>query len=294
MTNQIEFRHLEYFLTLSQTLHYGKAAERLFISQSALSQQIQRLEHLLGQPLFDRTNRRVELNQAGQLFKQVAQQVTNQMHGSLENWRLALEEIEGMIRIGFVGSAMQEFLPPLIKDFSEKYPKTKFSLDEMNNQLQLQALEAERLDIGFVRSNEVPVGLNCKAVYTENLCVVLPENHGISDATFKDISQFSNENFILFPNQQSQMYYQQIIKLCQHYGFSPSISHRSIHGPTIFKLVESGMGISIVPKSLMDNKNYGIRFIELADVPFNTSLFAVWNPENSKNGLKHFLQLLFG
>ncbi len=293
MTNQIEFRHLEYFLALSQTLHYGKAAERMFISQSALSQQIQRLEHLLGQPLFDRTNRRVELNQAGQLFKQVAQQVTNQMHGSLEAWRLALEEIEGMIRIGFVGSAMQEFLPPLIKDFSEKFPKTKFSLDEMNNQLQLQALEAEQLDIGFVRSNEVPPGLSCKAVYTENLCVVLPENHRISHATFKDISQFSKENFILFPNQQSQMYYQQIIKLCQHYGFSPSISHRSIHGPTIFKLVESGMGISIVPKSLMDKKNYRIRFIELVDVPFDTSLFAIWNPENTKNGLKHFLELLF-
>ncbi|MEX0363452.1 MAG: LysR substrate-binding domain-containing protein, partial [Allomuricauda sp.] len=62
---------------------------------------------------------------------------------------------------------------------------------------------------------------------------------------------------------------------------------------TIFKLVESGMGISIVPKSLMDNKNYRIRFIELVDVPFDTSLFAVWNPENTKNGLKHFLELLF-
>ncbi|MCL6265828.1 LysR family transcriptional regulator [Flagellimonas myxillae] len=294
MTNQIEFRHLEYFLALSEELHFGRAAERLYISQSALSQQIQRLEHLVGRPLFDRTNRRVELNRAGELFKKAAQQVTHQLSDSLENWKLALEEIEGVIRIGFVGSAMREFLPPLIKEFSEKHPQTQFSLDEMNNQSQLQALEAEQLDVGFVRSNQAPQGMNCKPVYTENLCMVLPENHTISAQNFKDIGQFSEEKFILFPNQQSQMYYQQIIKLCQHFGFTPSISHRSIHGPTIFKLVESGMGISIVPKSLMDDKNYKIRFIELDNVPFTTSLFAVWNPENAKSGLKHFLDLLFG
>ncbi|MEM9649712.1 MAG: LysR family transcriptional regulator [Bacteroidota bacterium] len=293
MTNQLEFRHLEYFLALAETLHYGKASERLYISQSALSQQIQRLELIVGQSLFERTNRKVALNHAGQLFKKVALNVTNQLHDSLENWNLALEEMEGIIRIGFVGSAMQEFLPPIIKQFGRRNPKIKFSLDEMSNTLQLTALGAQDLDIGFVRSNEVPSHLKCKQVYSENLCLVLPEQHFINETNFEDMGQLSEERFILFPNQQSQMYYQQIVRLCQHYGFSPKISHRSIHGPTIFKLVESGMGISLVPKSLRDNKNYKIRFIELTDVPFTTSLYAIWDEKNPKTGLKRFRELLF-
>ncbi len=293
MTNQIELRHFDYFLALAETLHYGKAAEQLFISQSALSQQIQRLEHLVGQNLFDRTNRRVDLSHAGHLFKKVALGVTTQLHDSLEDWKLALEEKDGIIRFGFVGSAMQDFLPPLIKDFNEKFPKTRFSLDEMSNQSQLNALQEKQLDIGFVRSNKVPAGLTCETVYTENLCLVVPENHNISVENFKDMGQLSEENYILFPNEQSQMYYQQIIKLCQYYGFTPKISHRSIHGPTIFKLVEAGMGISLVPNSLRDDRNYKIRFIELNNVPFSTSLFAIWDKENAKTGLRCFLEILF-
>ena len=293
MTNQIEFRHFDYFLALVETLHYGRAAERLFISQSALSQQIQRLEHLVGQSLFDRTNRSVELSHAGLLFKKVALRVTGQLHDSLEEWKLALEEIEGVMRIGFVGSAMQEFLPPLIKDFNSKFPKTRFSLDEMSNLAQLKALQEKQLDIGFVRSNKVPSGFACETVYTENLCLVVQEKHAITADNFKDMKQLSEESFILFPNQQSQMYYQQIIRLCQYYGFTPKISHRSIHGPTIFKLVEGGMGISLIPNSLRDDKNYKIRFIELNNVPFSTSLFAVWDKGNAKSGLNCFLETLF-
>nr|WP_299385375.1 LysR family transcriptional regulator [Allomuricauda sp.] len=292
MTNQIEIRHLEYFLVLADTLHYGKAADKLYISQSALSQQIQRLESLTGHSLFDRTNRRVELNQAGRMFKKVALEVTHQLQDALETWQLEMEEIEGIIRIGFVGSAMQEFLPPLLQEFGNLYPNTQFSLDEMNNQSQLQALENNQLDLGFMRSNQVPADLNCKEVFTENLCVVLPQNHAISASSFRDVGQFSEESFILFPNEQSQFYFQQIIRLCKHHGFSPKISHRSIHGPTIFKLVESGMGISIVPKSLVDHKNYRVKFIELDQVSFTTSLFAVWNPGNGKTGLKNFLGLI--
>ncbi|MCL6273256.1 LysR substrate-binding domain-containing protein [Muricauda sp. 2012CJ35-5] len=293
MTNQIEIRHLEYFLALADTLHYGKAADKLLISQSALSQQIQRLEELTGQQLFDRTNRKVVLNRAGELFADVAFSVTQQLHEAMESWSLALEEIDGIIRIGFVGSAMQQFLPPLIQDFSSNHPNLRFSLDELSNEQQLQALEHKNLDIGFIRSNVVPKSLECRPVYEENLCIVLPQNHWMSASNFEDLSQLANEKYILFPNQQSQMYYQQIIKLCKYYGFVPSISHRSIHGPTIFKLVESGLGIAIVPKSLLDHKNYAIKVIELADVPFKTSLFAVWDPENGKKGLRHFLNLLF-
>ena len=292
MTNQLEIRHFEYFLVLADTLHYRKAAEKLFISQSALSQQIQRLELIVGQELFVRTNRKVNLSEFGVLFKNEAELVMQQLHRSMERWRLASEGVEGIIRIGFVGSAMQIYLPPLIKQFSIDYPNIKFYLEDLSNQDQLKALEKRQLDIGFMRANEVPLTMDIKSVYKENFSLVVPEDHPIQSDTFKSISQLAEENFILFPNKRSQMYYQQIIKLCGEAGFSPTISHQSIHGPTIFRLVENGLGISIIPNSLKDEFNYKVRFIELTNVPYQTELFAVWNKDYRNSALPYFLEMI--
>lgn len=292
MTNQLEIRHFQYFLVLTETLHYRKAAEKLFISQSALSQQIQRLELILGKKLFIRTNRSVSLSEFGIVFKQETTLILQQVTRSMERWQLAIEGTEGIIRIGFVGSAMQVYLPPILKKFSKKYPKIKFHLEDLSNKDQLIALEKKQLDIGFMRANDIPSTMNIQAVYKENFSLVIPKNHRINAQNFKNIGQFSNESFILFPNTRSQMYYQQIINLCRDYGFSPLISHRSIHGPTIFKLVESGLGISIVPNSLKDEFNYKVQFIELTEVPYQTELFAVWNKDHRNMALPHFLELI--
>lgn len=292
MTNQLELRHFEYFLVLSEVLHYRKASEKLSITQSALSQQIQRLEMILGAQLFERTNRTVQLSHAGKLFQKEAQIILSQIDYSIERWKLANQGINGLIRIGFVGSAMQKYLPPILKQFSEKYPKVKFYLDDLSNKDQLAAIEKNQLDIGFIRSNDVPSSMNIQSVFKENFSLVLPKNHHINKENFKDIGQLSNESFILFPNEKSQFYYQQIINLCGEYGFSPLISHRSIHGPTIFKLVESGLGISIVPNSLKDEYNYNIHFIELADSKHQTELFAVWKKNIKNDALNYLLELI--
>lgn len=292
MTNQLEIRHFEYFLVLANTLHYRKAAEKLFISQSALSQQIKRLEVILGKELFIRTNRQVRLSEFGVLFQQEANLIIQQLHKSIERWELAVQGMEGIIRIGFVGSAMQIYLPPILQSFSKRYPNIKFQLDDLPNKDQLVALEKGELDVGFVRANDVPSSMNIQLVYQENFSLVLPKNHRINKENFKNMGQLAKEAFILFPNSRSQMYYQQIIKLCGDCGFSPRISHRSIHGPTIFKLVESGLGISIVPNSLKDEYNYKVQFIELKDVPYQTELFAVWNKDHRNMALPYFLELL--
>jgi len=292
MDNQLEIRHFEYFLVLAETLHYRKAAEKLFISQSALSQQIQRLELIVGQELFIRTNRKVSLSKFGVLFKREAALIIQQLNKSMERWKLAVEGVEGIIRIGFVGSAMQKYLPPILKKFSLECPKIKFYLEDLSNQDQLLALEKKQLDIGFMRANDVPNSMNIKRVHKEHFSLVLPKDHPINADNFENVGQLAGEPFILFPNTRSQMYYQQIIKLCGENGFSPNISHQSIHGPTIFKLVESGLGVSIVPNSLKDEHNYQVQFIDLVHVPYQTELFAVWNKDHQNAALPFFLNLV--
>ncbi|GAA0194370.1 LysR substrate-binding domain-containing protein [Fulvivirga kasyanovii] len=292
IANQLEIRHFEYFLVLSETLHYGKAAERLFITQSALSQQIQRMETILGQELFVRTNRKVNLSHAGELLKEEAGTILTQMKKSMEQWRFRVEGGEGIVRIGFVGSAMQAYLPKLLKEFTAGYPKIRFHLTELSNRDQLQALDKKELDIGFVRSNNFTASMQSQLIFKETLTLVLPENHAINETNFVDMGQLADESYILFPNESSQMFFGQIIALCREYGFTPRISHQSIHGPTIFKLVESGLGISIVPTSLVDKFNYKVKYIELKEIKHQTELFAVWNRYNDNMAFSYFLKLM--
>lgn len=290
--NQLEFRQLRYFLVLAETLHYGKAADKLFISQSALSQQVKQLEAFMGTRLFDRTNRKVTLNRAGRLFLKEARIIVRQLEKSSERWHSEYEGIQGDLKIGFVGSAMQQYLPPILKQFGEDHPGIKLQLEELRNKEQLEALEHETIDVGFMRSNQITPEMTIKSVFQENFTLVLPEKHALNASNFKDIEQLSDESFILFPNEKSPMYYQQILNICAASGFSPRISHRSIHGPTIFKLVENGMGISIVPNSLRDEKNYAIRFIELNSIPYKTELFAAWRKGNDNPALCNFLKIV--
>lgn len=277
---------------LAETLHYTQAAELLFISQSALSQQIKQLEFQLGATLFIRTNRKVALSKEGELLVEEARPILKQVDGFLERWKLSQEGVLGQLKIGFVGSAMQKYLPPIIKEFGIAFPNIRFELQELSNAEQLKDLELDDLDIGFLRTNKVPSNISIKSVYRENFSLVLPLDHKVSASNFKNMGQFSDEAFILFPNENSPLYYQQIQNLCADYGFSPHIAHKSIHGPTIFTLVENGMGISIVPNSLRDKNNYRIKFIELDQEPHNTELFAAWKKERQSMALQHFLKII--
>lgn len=292
IANQIELRHLNYFKALAEELHYRKAAEKLFISQSALSQQIKQLEQYLGHPLFDRNNKRVVLNEAGKLFYKDAVQVIQKMQLAINNVQLLQKGNTGQLGISFVASAMQSVLPVLLKQFNTDCPNIEFHLEELTNKEQLSALEKGDIDLGFMRSNQVGQEMMIKSVYKETFTLVLPADHPMSALDFKNIGELREEYFILFPNDQSQLYYQQIINLCADQGFTPKLSHRSIHAPTIFKLVENGMGLSIIPTSLATPGNPGVKFIELKNIPQQTELYAVWKKVNDNPALPYLLEML--
>lgn len=290
--NQIEFRHLSYFKVLAEELHFRKAAEKLFISPSALSQQISQLEDILHTPLFERTNKKVTLTDAGTLLYTEVTQLFNKLSNTVNNLELLKKGSTGQIGIGFVASAVQSVLPGLLKRFNKECPDIKFQLEELTNKEQLAALQQDEIDIGFMRSNQVADNMMIKSVLRETFSIVLPEDHPMTARKFKNIGQLKEESFILFPNDQSQLYYQQILHLCADHGFVPKISHKAIHAPAIYKLVENGMGLSILPTSLSNEHTPGVKFIELKNIPQQTELYAVWKKDNSNPALKYLLQML--
>jgi DNA-binding transcriptional LysR family regulator len=127
----------------------------------------------------------------------------------------------------------------------------------------IQLLAGDKLDLGFVRLARVPESLEMKMVHQDTFLVVLPTEHPLSEYEFKHIGQLKEENFILFSQDYSSIYYDKIMSVCEDKGFTPRITHKSVHALTIFKLVEAGLGVTIVPTSLKQGYDLKVKFIEL-------------------------------
>ncbi len=290
MSNQIELRHIHYFLAVAEDLHFRKAAERLYISQPGLSRQIKQMEEDLGITLFERHNRKVLLTKPGQYLREELTRNLKDLEHVLRHAKLLNDGVGGDLKLGYVGSAMQEIIPNLLLKFQEKNPNIVFGLKEMDNQKQIDSLLSYDIDMGFVRLERVPRGLEIVPVLKETFCLVLPKNHAINKDNFKNISQLKEEAFILFDPAYSASYFEKVMQIFDDSGFAPIVSHNTVHASSIYKLVENNFGISIVPKSLQLNYESGVQFIELNKIAQRTTLSAVWNKDNRNPVLNKILE----
>lgn len=289
---QLELRHIRYFLSVAEELHFRNAADKLYISQPGLSRQIKQLEEEIGVQLFNRHNRKVELTDAGQFLKTELTAYLTKLDLVFERSRQITKGYVGKLTFGYVGSASRKIIPTLLKTFKKQAPDVRISLNEMDNIKQLDELLAQTIDIGFVRLDQIPKGLRHTQLLEENFCLVLPKKHKITSRNFKNLSQLKEEAFILFEKSYSPSYFERVMHLFVESGFSPQISHRTIHAATIFTLIENGLGISVIPKSLVAPEKKNLQFIELKKSKQKTVLSAVWNPQNPNPVLKSLLALL--
>ncbi len=292
MSNQLEFRHLKYFLAVAEELHFRKAAERLYISQPGLSRQIKQMEIDLGVQLFERHNRKVVLTKAGTYLKNELSIHLKQLDDILNHAQLLHQGKKGQLKLGYVGSAMRHIIPELLLHYRNKSPDIVFNLKEMDNQKQVEDLINYKIDLGFVRLEHVPSSIEKQIILRENFCLVLPETHDLNVSNFKDLGQLKNESFILFDPEYSESYYNKVLHVFQDSGFTPIISHLTIHASSIYKLVSHRFGISIVPKSLTSKHIQGVKFIELTTIPQKTNLSVIWNKNNRNPLLTTILDLI--
>ncbi|RTE55115.1 LysR family transcriptional regulator [Arenibacter aquaticus] len=292
MGYQLELRHFNYFLAVAEELHYRKAAEKLCISQPGLSRQIKQMEEILDVKLFVRSKKKVALTAAGEYLKGEMEFILNHLDVTKKQLKHISDGNFGEVRIGFLGSAMQEVIPDLLIGLKENFPGIKSSLEELSNTAQMNAIMRDKLDMGFVRMARVPDGVNIQPVYTDTFSVVLPELYPMLTREFKDVGQLAEENFILFAQDYSPLYYDTVMSICEDAGFTPKVSHKSVHAQTIFKLVENNLGIAIVPTSLQYGFQMKVKFIELRNIPQRAILSVVWKEDNRNPALRHCINLL--
>lgn len=286
----MELRHLRYFVGVAEHLHFGRAAAALHISQPPLTRQIKQLEQELGVELFARNNRNVELTAAGRLALQEAKVLLAQA----DNLGLRAQQVargaSGELSIGFITVADYNVLPPLLKQFRATYPNVTLRLREATTDIQLEALRGDKLDIGIVLGPVVDSRLSFQPILREPLVAALPASHRARKLAQVRVAQLAESPFILFPRPLAPGLYDDIIGVCKRAGFSPTIGQEAIQMQTIVSLVSVGMGVALVPASLMHLRRTGVIYRPLKDKSPMVTTGLAWKLGNNAATIESFLR----
>lgn len=290
----IELRHLRYFVAVADTLHFGRAARRLHISQPPLSRQIQQLEAHLGVALFHRQGRQVGLTDAGRRFFVDAEAIlAGVMQAETNAVRAARGEV-GRIRLGFVSPALYSRLPALTRGLREHLPEVALELCEMTADAQYRAIETQDIDAGLVICpSEIP-GLLQRRIHREALVACLPADHPLAAGPRSrpiPIAALRDEDFIMFPRSQAPGLYDRIIAVGEHNGFALRLGQPAVQMQTIVGLVSAQLGIAIVPASIANLRRAGVVYRRLTPVPEPVSTALLWARQNRSAVLARVIAL---
>jgi DNA-binding transcriptional LysR family regulator len=247
MNSDVELRHLRYFLAVAETLHFGRAAKKLHMAQPPLSQQIRRLEAILGTQLFERTTRGVALTAAGAMLRERAQSTMARLEDDLEQTRRVARGEEGRLTVSFSGSVMFTELPAAIQRYRRAYPSVEVRLREMWTSEQLPALADGSIDVGFLRDGERRPELAITPLMREAFYAALPGDHKLRRQRTVDVAALEDEPFVLFSQRHGGLAYERTIRCCLDAGFQPRIVQEAPQFPTLIRLVAAGLGVSLVP-----------------------------------------------
>jgi len=286
----MELRHLLYFKTVAEELHFSNAALKLFISQPPLSRQIKELEDELGVLLFRRNNKRVALTDAGRYFKVEVDELFSRLEESKNTVRQIHENDSGELKIGYISSVYQSNLAEVLKAMRSVFPHVKTSLYEVPTLTQIKALEDGTLDVGILRAPVHSVKLKVQTLYFDPFVVVVPaDQHTFTDRQ-QLVSFLKSSAFIFFNKGFAAHYNEKLMEICERMGFRPDIVHEANNVHSILQLIEAGLGVSILPASLgQQYAHLKLAFVAIDDIPVNTEVVLAYKSSNRNAALNWFI-----
>lgn len=293
----MDIRQLRHFAAVAETLHFGRAAERLGMTQPPLSQSILALERELGAPLFARTRRSVALTPFGeQWLAFVREALTNvdALPGIAQ--RLRLGEA-GRLELSFVSTADYSILPDLVRRYAALYPEVEIRLTEATSDLQIAALMAGQGHAGLIippAGGALPEALAYRRLVFEPLVVAAPERWietgrltPSGDALAAEA--LSEAPVIIFPRHTAPAFHDLVTGYFAERGGRANIVQEAIQMQTIISLVSAGMGVALVPASLRNLARTGVRYLDLSGERPHLESGIVWRRNETTPTLQRFL-----
>lgn len=288
----MELRQLRYFLAVAEELHFGKAAERVFIAQSPLSRQIRQLEEELGVQLFRRTKRSVELTDAGRALVPEAEAILSATRRARDTAIGAKQGRIGRLTIGFTNSALYTPFPRILRTFATVSPLVELQfLERMLTPDQVQAITGGRMDIGVLRPPVPSSEIELLPLASETLVAVIPESSALARCESLQLEELAQERFITFSRSLDSSLARAVLALFHRRGFQPNIAHEVKEISTIVMLVASGLGVALVPSSAEGLRQEGVVFRPIAGEEPALSIALAWNRNMRSSARDEFLRV---
>jgi DNA-binding transcriptional LysR family regulator len=254
----MELRNLASFVAVAEQLSFVRAAERLHLSQPALSAQIQKLEEEIGVQLLFRNKRTVRLTDAGRVFLAEAHATLARAQQAVERAQKADHGEIGRLRIGFVSSAALAIVPAIVVAFRRKFPGVTLDLMNLRTSSQLKSLVNKTIDVGFLRLPVVHDQLDITVIHREPFVAVLPSDHTLAKKKQIRLSDLRVERFVAYGRRWAPGFYDAVVQMCTSQGFSPNITQETGEMYTAIALVAAGAGVAILPKTVVLAQSQGV------------------------------------
>lgn len=250
--DQIELRHLRYFLAVADAGSMSEGARRLHLAQSPLSQQIRRLEERLGVTLFQRARGRpAQLTEAGHLLYQRAQEVMSTLEGAADEVRGLAAGSSGRLRFGAVPTIAPHLTRPLAS-FAARHPEVKVLFREAGAERLAAEIAHREIDMGFARLPIPPAEIDVRVLWEEEFLLALPLDHPLAHEESLPLSAIADEPFVAFDRQKAWYLFQLIEAACEREGFRPRVTFDGASFLTVARLVGAGYGVSVLPRSAVE------------------------------------------
>ena len=293
----MELRHLRYFAMLAQELHFGRAAEKLHISQPPLSTQIRDLESELGVSLFERSQRQIKLTVAGKVFLKSTRTILTDINKAVEEVKAANRGELDTLTVGYRSSVMLNIIAPVLNLFQLEYPRIRLQFAQGSLTELYDAVTEHRLDIGFIdapvihedaeHSNENVDGL---PVMQLRLTIAVPSAHPMAKRKSVSINEFATDDFIFMYPQAVPSVHDLWIGLCQQAGFSPRIKYRCDQLSEALTYVAAGYGITFAPDNIEGMWPEMVIYLPLKE-PVYVTISVIHRNDNESKSVQAFRQV---
>ena len=281
MNNRVELRHLRYFISVADEMHFGRAAERLGIAQAPLSQQIKQLEERIGVQLLERTTRSVRLTQAGEVFREKALAALANVEAGIEAARFVVGEVNRKLTIGCVSPVIYSCLPQILREFRKRCPNTRIDIKILTTDELLDAMVDDRVDVAFIRPPRAKANLNIEHLFSEAFVGLVPADHALAAKPTLSLRDFAGLPYIAYAPTLGISYQNVVMQHARKLNVSIDIVEEVSHTFGIVALVAAGLGVGVAPSWVTHMPHPGVSYIPMPELPGDAVNMALACPVDS-------------
>lgn len=287
-----QLTQLRCFVAVATELHFGRAAASLNMTQPPLTRQIQLLEHEVGVLLLERAGGSVRLTPAGEVFLREAEDILRRSQAATLAARRAMRADAGSVTMGFIPAASFTMLPQLLATVRAQLPDVQVMLREMQTADQIEAIGADRIELGIVRPFAPRSFTESAAIFREPFVLAVPAEHPLAQLESIPLGALEGQAFIEFCPSESRYLYELVAGRLRAEGVAPEVVQTLSHTHSILSLVNAGVGVAVVPHSAHRLRYAGVVFRPLHDAGgFDVELHLAWR-RGGRHGVADTLRML--